>query len=53
MGLDEGLERIEVLQLLGGDLFKCGGNGSLFDINLLAGDVFKLLDGLGKDFQTD
>ena len=42
------LERVEPLELLGGDLLEGGGDGPLLDIHLLASQVFKLLDGLSQ-----
>ena len=46
VGLGGGLQRVELFQFLGGDLLERRGDGSFFDIDFLAGQVFELLHGL-------
>ena len=53
MGLGGGLQRVELLQFLGGDLLERRGNGPFLDIDFFAGQVFELLHGLGERLQAD
>ena len=53
MGFGEGFERVEFLQFLGSHLLEGGRNRPLLDIDLFAGDVFELLDGLRQRLQAD
>ena len=43
MGFGGGFQRVEFFQFLGGHLLERRGDGSLFDIDFLAGQVFELL----------
>ena len=52
VGFGQGLERIQLLHFLGGDLFEGRRNRHFLDINLLAGMVFELLHCQRQHLQT-
>ena len=53
MSLGGGFQRVQLFQFLGSHFLERRGDGSFFDIDFLAGEVFQLLHRLGQRLEAD